>query len=184
MKQNKKNEYDEIRSMLKLMRNFNKDYHNFINEQETPIPYDQLNNNNDYQDNDDDNVSNTEDKDITVVNNVEIVMNSSDEMDLQLNDEEKGKVSQIIDDFRSEISELVDFGKLQIYNNSAKLDGILNQFNLNFVLSAGDDQGVFISNTSLLKITKEILEILSRLEDFSYKFHNTIGDLISNRKQN
>ena len=173
-KNSKGNSYDQIKGMLNTMRNFDKNSRNRINEQQEPETNFRPNNQQAGQ----------EKKDFIVINNVEVVISSSDEMDFQLSDEEKGKISQVIDDFRTEITEMVDFGKLQIYNNSAKLNGILNQYNINFVLSAGDDQGVFIGNSSLVKITREVLELLSKMENFGYKFNSTIDDVISNRKQN
>ena len=33
----------------------------------------------------------------------------------------KGKFSQLIDDFRTDVTEIVDFGKLDLYDDSAKI---------------------------------------------------------------
>lgn len=126
----------------------------------------------------------SEKNDLTVINNVEIVINSTDEADLTLNDDEKGKISQMIDDFRSEVSEITDFGKLNIYDGSAKLDGNVKEVNLGFTLSAGDDNGLFLSNSSMLQINDTTLQYIDKLKKFQIKFNDIMDEIISNRQQN
>ena len=123
-------------------------------------------------------------KDYDVVNNVEIVINSTDTADLQLNDDEKGKISQLIDDFRAEVSEIAEFGQLNIYDDNAKLDGNLGEVNLGFTLSAGDDNGLFLSNSAMVQINDNIMEFIDKLKIFQVKFNDTLNEIISNRLQN
>lgn len=123
----------------------------------------------------------SEDKDLSVINNVEVEIHSEDPEDLQISEEEKGKISQLIDDFRSEVSETVEFGKLNIYNDSAKLDGKINDVNLNFTFSTGNDTGLYLSNSSLLKIDDNSLGMINKLRVFESKFSGTINDLLVNR---
>ena len=122
-----------------------------------------------------------ENEDVTVINNVEVKINSEDPEDLQLSDEEKGKISQLIDDFRTEVSETAEFSKLDIYSDSAKLTGNIIGMNLNFSFSTGDDTGLYISNPSLLKIDNDSLTMITKLKTFETKYANTINDLLMNR---
>jgi len=126
----------------------------------------------------------TEKNDIAVINNVEVVINSSDRDDLTLGDEEKGKISQLIDDFRSEVSEIAEFGKLNIYDDSAKLDGNIKEVNLGFTITAGDDNGVFLSNASMLQINDNSMAYIDKLKKFQPKFNDTMGTIIATRQQN
>jgi len=123
-------------------------------------------------------------KDYDVVNNVEVVINSTDTADLQLNDDEKVKLSQLIDDFRTEVSEITEFGQLNIYDDNAKLDGNLGEVNLGFTLSAGDDNGLFLSNSAMVQINDNIMEFINKLKLFQIKFNDVLNELISNRQQN
>jgi hypothetical protein len=119
-----------------------------------------------------------------VINNVEVEIHSEDNQDLTIKDNEKGIISQLIDDFKKEVSELVDFGKLQVYSDSAKLDGKITQKGIEFTLSTGDDNGIYLSNASMLKIDDETMEYLEKLKSFEEKFSGSINDLIVNRKNN
>lgn len=122
-----------------------------------------------------------EQEDIAVINDVEIEIHSEDPEDLALSDEEKKQISQLIDDFRTEVSELVEFDKLHIYDDSAKLDGKLTDIDLAFTISTGDDTGLYLSNPSMLKIEDESLNMINKLRAFTPKFSNTINDLLVNR---
>jgi hypothetical protein len=122
-----------------------------------------------------------ENEDLAVINNVEIEIHSDDPEDLQLSDEEKGKISQLIDDFRAEVAETVDFGKMNIYSTSAKLDGRLSDIGLEFTFSTGDDTGLYIKG-AMLKIDDISLAAINKLKAFEIKYSNTINDLLVNRR--
>jgi len=143
-----------------------------IGQEPTPPPAQQSSN------------TSTENSDYAVINNVEVVINSTDRADFKLKDEEKGQISQLIDDFRSEVSEITQFGKLSIYDDNAKLDGNIKDVNLGFTISAGDDNGVFLSNTSMLQVNDSSLGFIEKLKKFQPKFNDVMGQIIANRQQN
>ena len=120
------------------------------------------------------------DEDFAVINNVNIKMHSDDPEDLILTDEEKGKISQLIDDFRAEVSETVQFDTLNVYDTSAKLDGRLADIGLSFTFSTGDDTGLYLKG-EMLKIDDSSLLIINKLKAFEMKFSNSINDLLVNR---
>jgi hypothetical protein len=122
-----------------------------------------------------------EKQDIAVINDVNIQIHSEDPEDLQLGDEEKGKISQLIDDFRTEVSETVDFGTFNIYPTSAKLDGRISDVGLDFQLSTGDDTGFYIKG-SMLKIDDTSLDIINKLKVFEAKYSNIINTLLVSRR--
>jgi len=121
------------------------------------------------------------DSDYTVINDVEVVIHSEDPEDMQLNDDEKGKISQLIDDFRAEVVETAEFDKLNVYESNAKLDGKLGDINLQFTLSTGDDTGLYI-NGQMLKIDENSLLVLEKLVAYQLKFSSTINDLLVRRR--
>jgi hypothetical protein len=122
------------------------------------------------------------DEDLAVINNVEVEVHSEDPEDLEISDEEKGKISQLIDDFRTEVSEIAEFYGLHIYPDTAVLNGKITDKGLNFTFEAGNENGALIS-TSMLKIDNESLDIINKLGKFGIKFSNTINDLLVNRRE-
>jgi len=154
--------YDEIKGMLNVIRKYNKT----TNKKGI---YEQVENSQ---------------KDFIVVNDVEIVLDSSDPMDHELDDENKNKISQLIDEFRDEVSELTEFNKLHLYSNSAKLEGKIPEHNINFILSAGDDSGLFLTNTSLMKINDETTDLIEKLKQYIPKYISTMEEIILYRKNN
>lgn len=179
--QKTKNSYDEIKGMLNTLRGFNKPTNGGLREDVTPqqpMTVDNTTQQPSAQ------PSGDEKKDFTIVNNVEVRFNSTDKSDLQLKDDEKTKISGLIDEFRTEISELTEFGNLNVYTDSVKLEGRIGNLNIDFMLSAGDDNGVYLSNTSLLKLSNEIMDMLNKLKKFEPKFTDEMNNLILTRRQN
>ena len=122
------------------------------------------------------------DEDLAVINNVDVEIHSEDPEDRVLKDEEKNTISQLIDDFRTEVSEIAEFYGLHIYPDTAVLNGKITDKGLNFTFEAGNENGALIS-TSMLKIDNESLDIINKLGKFGIKFSNTINDLLVNRRE-
>ena len=178
-------EYDEIKKMLKKVRNVaSGPTYGSIKEQQQEY-FDnnatQVDTLQDHQP-----ISDKEGSDFAVINNVDVKIHSEDPEDLNLANEEKGKISQLIDDFRKEVSNLVNFTDLNIYENSAKLTGTISDLNIGFSLSAGDDNGVYLNvnrSNAMLKIDATSLDIINKLTKFQSKYTSVINDLLVNRKE-
>lgn len=189
---NQRNEYDDTKDFLNKIRKITKNTAQDIREQlENPnptltdkYPSTQSQSQPPTQPTQQLSATSTEKEDFAVINNVEVVINSTDRADLKLEDDEKGKISQLIDDFRSEVSEITEFGKLNIYNDSAKLDGNIKDVNLGFTISAGDDNGVYLSNASMLQLNDNTMGFINKLKRYQLKFNNVMGEIIGNRQQN
>lgn len=178
MKKKILNEYDDTKRMLKTLRDI-KTTSDFISEQ---IQNGEVNPEVARPNIENGDSSNNEDKSYNVINGVEVVINSTDRSDRELSEEEKNNFSQLIDDFRKEISKLVEFGKLNIFDDGAKLDGELTHLNFDFIFSVGDDNGLFLNSNQLLKINDEVLNTITNLKEFSDKFVETIDNFIANRR--
>jgi hypothetical protein len=159
------NSYDEIKGMLNTMRKFNNPTSNRNLREQAELGTNPTPTNPHPQQGGGD-----EKKDFTIVNGVEVRFNSTDTQDLQLKDDEKTKLSALIDAFRNEVSEIAELGQMMVYPDSVKLEGVIGNFNINFTLSAGDDNGVYVSNASLLKLSDEVMEIFNKLKRFEMKF--------------
>jgi len=126
--------------------------------------------------------SRRDNEEVSVINNVDVEIHSEDPQERVLENDEKGTISQLIDDFKAEVSEIAEFDGLHIYPDSAVLNGKIGGKGMNFSYSAGDDNGFYLGSPSLLKIDGEVLELINRLKTFESKFVNTINDLLVNRR--
>lgn len=155
--------YDDTKRMLNMLRKLNesKTYNKILKEDTTDV-----------QD------------DIMVVNNVDVKILSSDEMDLKLSDEEKTSLSGMIDNFKSQVSNLVEFEPgFTISTEQVRLDGVLTDFDLDFVLIAGEEHGLYI-NADMLKVDNQVIDILTKLEKYFNTFLEPMNEFINKRKNN
>ena len=115
--------------------------------------------------------------------NVEVKIHSTDQEDLSLSDEEKNSLNQLIQNFKSQVSELASFDEgFNIYVDNVRLDGSIEE-DLGFVLIAGNNGGLYI-NANMLKIEQETVEIISKLEKFKHSFDDVVIEIMNNRKNN
>lgn len=187
-----KNEYDDMKGMLNKLRNINeqadvkrlKQLSEQVESQQSNPEDQQSNPENQEQMPSPEQNGNNESEDIFVINNVDIEVKSSDSGDLGLSDDEKGKISQLIDDLRSTVSETVEIEKIDIYPNNIKLTGAITNVGINFILSNGDEDGLYFVNSSMIKVDEGLLDIIHKLNDFKLKYDSLASELIINRKEN
>ena len=174
MQKKTKNDYDVTRNMLKTIRTLteSKSSSRTINEVvgfDTP----QVNNA-------EENVKN----DIIVINDVEIKLSSADEADLTLQETEKTAISQLIDNFKQQVSQIADFEPgITMNRDQIRFDGTLTDQDISFVFIAGKDAGVYI-NADMLKLEQEIATELEKLAKFQETFETAMNPLIQERKTN
>jgi len=122
--------------------------------------------------------------DYSVVNDVQIKFHSSDKADQILNDQEKASLGQLIDNFRSQVSEIADFEEgFNIYPESIRLDGKIGDLGMSFVLIAGNERGVYV-NADMLELTSENVLIFDKLQKFQHGYEDVVNEMIVNRKTN
>jgi hypothetical protein len=161
-----KNEYDLIRGMLNTVRN----YQNNTKGQKKLFEQVDVNDN--------------EENDIDVINDVDVKITSTDENDLKLTDEQRSQISEIIDGFKSQITQLVEFVPgFTINSEQIRLDGNLTETDINFVLIAGSESGVYI-NADMLKLDQTVGNEMEKLVKFIEVFKVTMGKIIEERKNN
>lgn len=115
--------------------------------------------------------------------NVEVKIHSTDQEDLSLSDEEKASLNQLVQNFKSQVSELVNFEEgFNIYVDSVRLDGSIED-DLSFVLIAGNERGLYL-NANMLKIEAETVDTINKLEKFQHTFEDVVVEIMNNRKNN
>jgi thiamine phosphate synthase YjbQ (UPF0047 family) len=122
--------------------------------------------------------------DITVINDVDVKLLSTDERDMELKEDQKEIISKLIDSFRQQISQIVDFEPgFTINQNQIRLDGKLSDEGINFVFIAGDDSGIYI-NADMLKLEQNIANTLTKLAKFEETYKTELEPLITHRNNN
>jgi hypothetical protein len=174
MQKNKYNDYDEAKKMLNTLRNLNNRYstQNHLKEQ--------------IEDESNEDLSNVkQDKNnIVVVNDVDININTTNEEDFDLDEEQKTSFSQIIDNFKSQVTQMVDFEPgFTILDNQIRLDATLSDFDLGFVLIVGEESGLYL-NCEMLKMNKDALTILEKLNTFQDGFKTSMEVVLNKRNNN
>jgi len=122
--------------------------------------------------------------DYNVVNDVEVKLHSSDQADLEVSQEEKSALSQLVDNFRTQVTEIADFEEgFNIYPQSIRLDGSISDMDISFVFIAGDERGLYI-NADMAELNQESIEILNKLNKFQHTYEDVVNQMIVSRKTN
>lgn len=122
--------------------------------------------------------------DVLVVNDVEVKLISSDSADMQIKDEQKNAISELIDNFRQQVSQIVDLDPgFTLTESQIRLDGTLTNEDINFVMIAGEEDGLYL-NSDMLKIEDDTVLAIQKLVKFQETFKTTMEPLITQRSNN
>ena len=163
------NQYDQTKKMLQTLRGLNETTasKNIIREQ-----YNGGENTTDIN-GPEDQASQNMKNDINVINNVEVKLHSFDQMDMTLDETQKTTISHIIDSFRQQVSQIVNFKPgITMTPNQIRLDGTLTDNDINFVMIAGKQGGLYI-NADMLNVEQPTMDVLTKL--FTFQFSTFLG---------
>ena len=167
--------YDDTKKMLNTLRKLNesKTSNNVLREQQEVTSQTQ-----------EPQATQNQKSDFVVINDVEVKMLSTDEMDMELQEDQKNVISTLIDNFRQQVSQIVDFEPgMTINQNQIRLDGVLNDEDISFVFIAGEESGVYI-NADMLKLETQTGLMLEKLAKFEETFKTAVEPLITKRNNN
>ncbi len=74
-----------------------------------------------------------------------LVLHGKDNTDLELTTDEKIAFQETMDEFVSEVSDLVDFNKLNVYSKNVEWSGKIIDFEIEFFYSIGEENGVYMA---------------------------------------
>ena len=122
--------------------------------------------------------------DVIVINNVDVKLLSTDEADMELNDNQKTTISTLIDNFKQQVSQIAEFDPgITMNQDQIRMDGSLPDEDINFVFIAGVDSGVYI-NADMLKLEQNVATALEKLAKFNETFKTSLEPLINQRDNN
>ena len=178
MSNKKQTAYDEIKGMLNAMRTLNESKltknNSVLTEEEQPTePGDDVPSPESYQEKYDN---------VEVVNEVEVKLISTDQEDTKLQDDEKNSISQLIDSFRQQVAQLADLNPgFTIDEKQIRLDGSIPDLDINFVMIAGEEGGLYI-NSDMLPIENETLDMFEKLSKFKPTFISAMEPMLRDRR--
>lgn len=111
-----------------------------------------------------------------------IVLHGTEKTDIQLTTDDKKAFQETMDEFVAEVSELVDFNKLNLYENNVEWSGKITELDVEFFYSIGENNGIYVNGT-MTKIDDEYLGFLVKLRKFYEKFKSKWSKVIAVRKK-
>jgi hypothetical protein len=111
-----------------------------------------------------------------------LVLHGKDKSDLELTTDDKIAFQETMDEFVSEVSDLVDFNKLNVYPNNVEWSGKIIDFDIEFFFSIGEDGGMYI-NGDMIKADENFVEMINKLKTYYDKFKSKWAKVLASRKK-
>jgi hypothetical protein len=116
-----------------------------------------------------------------VLNNI-IILHGKTKADLQLTTDEKNALTSSVDEFRTDVAELVDFGDLNVYHDNVEWKGKILEINLEFFFSINEPNGLYIKG-DMIKIDQDYVEMVSKLQSYYEKFKTKWSKIVASRQE-
>jgi len=111
-----------------------------------------------------------------------LVLHGKDSSDLELTTDDKIAFHETMDEFVNEVSDLVDFNKLNVYPNNVEWSGKIIDFDIEFFFSIGEDGGMYI-NGEMIKADENFVEMINKLKTYYDKFKSKWAKVLASRKK-
>jgi hypothetical protein len=89
---------------------------------------------------------------------------------------------ETMDEFVQEVSDLADFGKLNVYSNNVEWSGHIVDMDIDFFFSVAEPNGLYIKG-DMIKVDQDFVSMMSKLQTFYFKFRSKWAKVISSRKK-
>lgn len=186
------NSYDEIKKLLKASnamlsnKNLNeeksliKKRHNILVEQENPV-IDRINPIKDFEQ-DYQETKNKEDKQQSykISGNI-LTLHGKDKKDLELTTDEKQAFQETMTEFKEEVSEFVEFDRMNVYTNDVEWGGKIYDLDIKFYFAIGENNGIYIDG-EMIKTDEDFMGTLDKLKTYYEKFKSKWGKILADRK--
>lgn len=116
-----------------------------------------------------------------VLNNV-IILHGKTKSDLQLTTDEKNALTSSVDEFRTDVAELVDFGDLNVYHDNVEWKGKILENDLEFFFSINEPNGLYIKG-DMIKVDQDYMETITKLQSYYEKFKTKWSKIVASRQE-
>ena len=111
-----------------------------------------------------------------------ITLHGRDKTDLDLTTDEKVAFQEAMDEFVEEVSDLVDFDRLNVYESNVDWSGKIIDFDLNFYFTIGENNGVYL-NGEMIKVDENFTQLVSKIQVYYEKFKSRWAKILASRKK-
>lgn len=111
-----------------------------------------------------------------------LVLHGKEKKDLELTTDEKITFQETMDEFVTEVSDLVDFNKLNVFPNNVEWSGRIIDFDIDFFYSIGEENGIYL-NGDMIKTDEKFLELITKLKSYYEKFKSKWAKILASRKK-
>jgi hypothetical protein len=111
-----------------------------------------------------------------------LVLHGKEQTDLELTTDEKIAFQETMDEFVAEVSDMVDFYKLNVYTNNVEWSGKLIEQDIEFFFSIGEENGIYIEG-EMIKADDEFIGLLTKLNTYYQKFKSKWAKILASRKK-
>ena len=111
-----------------------------------------------------------------------LALHGKNRTDLDITTDDKVAFQETMDEFVEEVSDLVDFNVLNVYQNNVEWSGKITEYDVEFFFSIGENNGVYINGT-MMQIDDDFLELIEKLKSYYEKFKSKWSKVIAVRKK-
>ena len=111
-----------------------------------------------------------------------LIIHGNKKSDTELTSEEKTVFQETMDEFVSEVSDLTNFGPLQIYSNNVEWTGKIVDFDMTFKFRIGESNGLYITGDTL-QVDDNFLNTITKLQNYYEKFKSKWAKVMASRKK-
>jgi hypothetical protein len=111
-----------------------------------------------------------------------LALHGKEKNELDITTDEKIAFQESMDEFVEEVSDLVDFNTLNVYQNNVDWSGKIIDQDIEFTFTIGEDSGIYIDG-DMVKVDEDFLEMINKLQQFYQKFKSKWGKVLASRKK-
>jgi len=111
-----------------------------------------------------------------------LVIHGDTKKDTELTTDDKIAFQETMDEFVNEVSDLVNFEQLNVYQNNVDWSGKIVDFDMDFYFTIGENNGIYISG-EMMKLDENLLDTVNKLQTFYEKFKSKWAKVLAVRKK-
>jgi hypothetical protein len=133
------------------------------------------------KDSDDTVIKKDKQKAYRIINNI-IILHGKTKADLQLTTDEKNALTSSVDEFRTDVAELTDFGDLNVYPENVEWNGKILELDLEFFFSINEPNGLYVKS-DMVKIDQNYMGMIAKLQSYYEKFKTKWSKIVASRQE-
>jgi hypothetical protein len=111
-----------------------------------------------------------------------LVIHGDSSKEVELTTEDKAAFQETMDEFVNEVSDLANFGQLNVYKNNVEWSGVVVDYDVEFYYTIGESNGIYISG-EMMKLDENLLDMITKLQTYYEKFKSKWAKVLAARKK-